>query len=125
MASGAQSKRRDGAWRERRLLPVTAYRLMHIRASWFLTTTDGSRNLDNFLAGTRHHAGEDANVDVGLQEMYRAIAEDRVQAGGVKTVGLSIVRTVDRTGSRPRGPVGGRTLKQNQRPCDPGAVRGD
>lgn len=55
--------------------------------------------------------------------MHGAIGEDRVDAAGVKAISLLPVRAVDGTGSRPRGPVGGRALEQDQGPPDPDAAR--
>src|SRR5262245_39555306 len=85
-----------------------------------VTTSDGSRDRTDFPTGRRHQAGEDANVHAGVQEMHGAVSENRVRAAGVKAVHLSVIRAVDGTRPRFRGPVGSRALAEGQGPPDPG-----
>ena len=83
----------------------------HQRAT--TAASNGSGDRDDFLAGPRHQAGEDADVDVVFQEVQRAVGEDRIRPSGVKAIDLSVIRTVDGTRPRLRGPVGGRALAEN------------
>src|SRR5262249_36387385 len=67
---------------------------------------------------------ENPNVDAGFQEMQGAVGEDRVGASRVKAVDLSLIRTIDGTRPRLRGPVVARALAKGQGPRDPGRLYG-
>src|SRR5262249_47047071 len=54
---------------------------------------------NHFPPGPRHQPGEDANSQVGLQEVYRAVRERGVGPAGVEAIDLPVVGAID--GARP------------------------
>src|SRR5262245_8462123 len=120
---GAQTERRGGAGPAGGLLGGKAPPAALLSGPWLVTPTDGSRDRDDFPAGPCRQAGEDANIHVGFQEMHGAVGEGRVRPAGVKAVDLSVVRAVDGTRPRLRGPVGARALAEGDGRPDPDAAQ--
>ena len=77
-------------------LAVEHLMLVRPRHGWTPPTESQSEitRRDDFAAGAGHQSGEDADVDVGLQEMHRAVRKHGVGPAGVEAVDFPVVRAI-------------------------------
>src|SRR5262249_10568020 len=68
------------------------------------------------------HPGKDADVQVGLQEMYRAVGEPDVGPAGVEAIDFSVVHTINGTRAVDVGPVRRGAFAPQQVSRGPGAA---